>query len=104
MFTDGGKNQRVTGFVYLQKQIKASAKLIQRNPDMVQCIFTDTSEKNWEVAATKFAAQQLEKTIHEKTYEPLAFLTETFSKRKYHWSSYERQAFSKLNLSGSWIT
>lgn len=57
-------------------------------------IFTGSSERHWEIAATQCDPEELEKSIQNQLHQPLAFLSGTFSEREEHWSAYEREAFA----------
>lgn len=101
--TWAGKRKHNHAFHDLQFQLQEATRLAHRDQMQTLCLHTDASDKHQAVAATQCEPQELSKPLLDQKHHPIAFLSSSFTKRKEHWSTYERedfavvQAFRKLD-------
>lgn len=74
--------------------LHTAANLAHPNESNLPCLFTDASDKHWGAVLTQIPAADLDLLYVEQRHAPLSFLTGSFRKRAFSWSTPEKEAFA----------
>lgn len=90
----GWQQQHIESYNDIQRQLQDSVKSSHRDPEKVLRIYTYSSDKNWEAAATQFDHAEISEHFEDQRHSPLAFLSGAFTALEDHWTTYEKGEFS----------
>jgi hypothetical protein len=69
-------------------------KLAYPKEEMIQCMFTDTSENCSSGVVTQIPAEDANKPVQFQRHQPLGFVGHRFSETELNWSVAEKEGFA----------
>lgn len=92
----GSSEPRDNAFEKIQETLRQQVSLAHRNLDMHICIFTYASDRFWERIVTHCNSLEMDKTVIDQKDQPLAFLSGTFTKFEFGWTTFGKEGFAIL--------
>ena len=83
-----------SAFADIKQQLAASVKLAHTKSSHNMCLFTDASENHWAAVETQVPTEDERRAVNEQRYEPLCFLSGSFSSSSANWSVPEKEGFA----------
>ena len=81
-------------FKVVKEALRNAVTLAHPDPEKILCLFTDASETNWAGTLTQIPKIHLDEDFENQHHDPLAFLSGSYKKSSFHWSTLEKEAFA----------